>query len=63
MHSTEAITNEEIAVHAHNIWDECGRPDGRELEFWLRAERELLIERQRAEELCAGLSCHELRDS
>jgi hypothetical protein len=29
-----------IRQRAHEIWDENGRPAGRDLEFWLEAERE-----------------------
>jgi hypothetical protein len=30
----------EIRQRAREIWEENGRPAGRDLEFWLRAERE-----------------------
>jgi hypothetical protein len=30
----------EIRKRAREIWEENGRPAGRDLEFWLRAERE-----------------------
>lgn len=30
-----------IRERAHEIWIERGRPDGRDVEFWLAAEREL----------------------
>lgn len=56
MSPIEVITYEEIAAHAYAIWDECGRPEGRELEHWLRAEQELRVERERAEQLRAGLA-------
>jgi hypothetical protein len=56
MNSITVITHEEIAARAHAIWDECGRPEGRELEHWLRAERELQLESERAKEFRAGLS-------
>jgi len=32
---------------AHEIWIERGRPDGRDVEFWLAAEQELEGERLR----------------
>jgi hypothetical protein len=32
---------DEIRTRAHQLWEEAGRPSGRELEFWLEAEREL----------------------
>ena len=33
---------EEISRRAHRIWEENGSPQGRDLEFWLKAEREVL---------------------
>ena len=33
---------EETRRRAHELWQDAGRPAGRDLEFWLRAERELL---------------------
>lgn len=30
-----------IREHAYRLWEQAGRPRGRELEFWLQAEREL----------------------
>jgi len=38
---TRAVTQEEIAARAHAIWLEQGCPDGRDVENWLQAEREL----------------------
>lgn len=32
---------EEIAKRAYAIWEQEGRPKGREMEHWLRAEAEL----------------------
>jgi hypothetical protein len=34
-------TEEQIRQRAHEIWEENHRPDGRDEEFWLQAEREL----------------------
>jgi hypothetical protein len=31
-----------IRSRAHALWDAEGRPAGRDLEFWLKAEQELL---------------------
>jgi hypothetical protein len=36
-----------IRERAHEIWIERGRPEGRDVEFWLAAERELEGLRQR----------------
>ncbi len=30
-----------IRARAHELWEQHGRPAGRDLEFWLQAEREL----------------------
>jgi hypothetical protein len=49
MASTETRENpahDEISERAHAIWEERGRPDGRELEHWLDAERQLRQERE-----------------
>lgn len=45
---SSAITSEEIAQRAHDIWEQSGRPDGEATEHWLRAERELQEERKQA---------------
>ena len=34
-------TKEEIRARAHELWEQHGRPVGRDEEFWLRAESEL----------------------
>jgi hypothetical protein len=34
-------TKEETAVRAREIWEQNGRPEGRDLEFWLQAEAEI----------------------
>jgi hypothetical protein len=33
-----------IRERAHTLWEADGRPEGCELEYWLRAEQELLAE-------------------
>ncbi len=38
---TFEITTERISICAHAIWEEQGRPQGRELEHWLQAESQL----------------------
>ncbi|MGY4431246.1 hypothetical protein ACVWWO_003723 [Bradyrhizobium sp. F1.13.1] len=32
---------EKTKRRAHELWEAAGRPEGRDLEFWLHAEREL----------------------
>ena len=39
--STEIIPNNEIASRAYLLWEQAGRPDGRDLEFWVQAEAEI----------------------
>jgi hypothetical protein len=41
MNPTHAVSHEKIAMRAHRIWEEAGRPHGCETEHWLQAEREL----------------------
>jgi hypothetical protein len=36
-----APTSEEIAACAYSIWEQEGRPEGREVEHWLAAEIQL----------------------
>jgi hypothetical protein len=38
---TTPDSNEKIEKRAHELWEAEGCPEGRELEFWLQAEREL----------------------
>jgi len=38
-------TYEEIAARAYDLWQEQGRPEGRERENWIEAERQLAAER------------------
>jgi hypothetical protein len=35
------VTYEQIAARAYEIWQQEGKPQGRETEHWLRAEEEL----------------------
>jgi hypothetical protein len=34
-------TEDQIRTRAHQLWERAGRPEGREQDFWLEAEREL----------------------
>lgn len=34
-------TEQEIRERAHRLWEQAGRPEGREEEFWQAAEQEL----------------------
>lgn len=35
------MTEQEIRMVAYALWEEAGRPDGRDKEFWSAAERQL----------------------
>ncbi|MGA0598976.1 DUF2934 domain-containing protein [Enterovirga sp. CN4-39] len=35
------VTKEQIRTRALELWEQNGRPLGKDLEFWLQAEREL----------------------
>ncbi len=35
------LAHEDIAARARAIWENAGRPEGRDTEYWLQAEREL----------------------
>lgn len=37
----ENPTDEQIRERAHQLWERAGRPNDRQDEFWLQAEREL----------------------
>jgi hypothetical protein len=41
MTATELEKRHQTRERAHEIWIERGRPEGRDVEFWLQAEREL----------------------
>ena len=34
-------SDEEIRIRAHQLWEQAGKPEGREHEFWQLAEQEL----------------------
>ncbi|HEX2635167.1 MAG TPA: DUF2934 domain-containing protein [Bradyrhizobium sp.] len=38
------LTDEQIRVRAHELWEQAGKPEGRQDEFWRLAEQELLNE-------------------
>jgi hypothetical protein len=35
---------EQIRCRAHELWEQAGKPEGREMDFWLQAEREIASE-------------------
>jgi hypothetical protein len=36
------ISEEQVRARAHELWEAHGRPQGRDEEFWVQAERELV---------------------
>jgi hypothetical protein len=40
-HREARRTKEEIRTRARELWEQSGRPEGRDLEFWLQAESEI----------------------
>jgi hypothetical protein len=41
-HRRECIAEERVRERARDLWEQHGSPQGRDQEFWLRAERELV---------------------
>jgi hypothetical protein len=33
--------DDQVRRRAHELWENDGRPEGREMDFWLQAEREI----------------------
>jgi hypothetical protein len=54
-----SITHEEITARAHALWEQEGRPEGREREHWLRAEAELQREREQSALVAGRISLKE----
>ena len=48
------VSHNEIAQQACQLWEAAGRPDGRDAEFWLQAEAELLAITRRGRSLEMG---------
>ena len=42
--SAPIITNDQIRERAYDIWERHHRPEGFEVEFWLLAKQELMVE-------------------
>jgi hypothetical protein len=40
-HREARRTKEEIRTRARELWEQSGRPEGRDVEFWLQAESEI----------------------
>ena len=41
----QVVTKEEITLAAYQLWEKAGRSSGRDLEFWLAADKQLLAAR------------------
>jgi hypothetical protein len=46
-----AVNGDDLAImeRAQQLWEKAGYPEGRDLEFWLEAERQIKEERIRNE--------------
>lgn len=42
----------QVSSRAQSLWEQAGRPEGRDLEFWLQAEAEIVRETETAVPLC-----------
>ena len=38
------IASDSIASRAYSLWENAGRPHGRDMEFWFQAEQQLKVE-------------------
>lgn len=45
MASSTNNVEDEVRRRAHELWEQYGRPDGGQEEFWLKAEREIYREK------------------
>jgi hypothetical protein len=43
MQTTNTQSNEQIKQRALELWEQRGRPEGHDAEFWAQAERELSL--------------------
>ena len=43
MHSTSTPNHDQIQQRALELWEQRGRPEGHDAEFWTQAERELAL--------------------
>ena len=48
MHPVNTSTEEQIKQRAVELWEQRGRPEGRDAEFWTQAERELTLGENRS---------------
>ncbi len=48
MQPTNMPTNEQIKQRALELWEQRGRPEGHDAEFWTQAERELTLGENRS---------------
>ena len=39
--SIERTNHNELTNRAYQLWEKAGRPEGRDLEFWLQAEQQI----------------------
>jgi hypothetical protein len=58
--SLKKPTHDQIAARAHQLYVQNGRQEGRDMEYWLRAEKELANERAHGVALPTPSQPHEL---
>jgi hypothetical protein len=46
-HNQSKVSRDEVAQRAYQLWEAAGQPVGRDLEYWLQAESELLSSKNR----------------
>jgi hypothetical protein len=57
------VGHDEIAQRAREIWEREGRQSGRDLEYWLRAERELNERQSRTRTSASASASEEISES
>ncbi len=46
----QTMRRPQVKARSYELWEQAGRPEGRNVEFWLEAERRLKEERQKSPE-------------
>ncbi len=52
------VTEEQVRNYAHQLWEEAGRPKGRDTEFWHAADVELNAESESPDALTQPAQPH-----
>jgi hypothetical protein len=54
--NSSKLCSQEIAKHAYLLWEQEGRPDGKDVEYWLKAEAQLLASQKKELDLVKATS-------